>query len=87
MKTIPAVHDEDLSSLPAEEEKAKELYMSFLTASGQAAKLEKKLLREESKCDRLGFPPKKIRKLAAKLQEASSRKYETLAELSELRIA
>lgn len=87
MKTIPAVYEEVSLSPVIEDEKAKELYNDFLAASGETAKLQKKLIREESKVDRLGFTPKKVRKIADKLHEASSRKLATLAELNEMRVA
>lgn len=87
MKTIPVVYEEAPTSVISENDKAKELYDDFLAASGEAAKLKKKLMREESKVDRLGFASKKIQKLVTKLDEARSRKIETLAEINELKIA
>jgi len=87
MKTIPVVHEEASVSPIEEDGKAAALYHDFVAASVTTSKLKKKLIREESKIDRLGFPPKKIRKLAARLEEATSRKLETLAELNEMKVA
>jgi hypothetical protein len=86
MKTIQTQHIEDITS-GIDSGEATDLYSEFIAASDKEARLEKKLIREENKVTRLGFPPKKLQKIASKLKKASEHKLATLSELSDLRTA
>lgn len=87
MKTIQATHTEEIAVSGIEHGKAVDLYSEFIAASDKEARLEKKLVREENKVTRLGFPPKKLQKIASKLRKASETKLAALSELSDLRTA
>lgn len=88
MKANPVIN-EDTPAVLLDDDGAKEsaLYADFLAASAASERLSKKIRREESKVDHLGYAPKKIERLKDKFEAARSLKVETLAEINELRIA